>query len=385
MGKLKRELINLKNLFIKNEQKDWELLYNDRSWEFLHSVEQRPRHYAIAGIIAEYTDLFEPDNRSVNPPQIAILVDPGNEQIEYNLGMRESRSIDRINFYTTIYNAGIEIDPIEVAEVIADPQILDNYKGVVVANLVRFNTTAAQTLYNYAQSGGGLFIAGRTGIFNSAGNNNYTAFKTLLGLNSTPKDDAISYAVWSFDSGNDPLLSGLSGQQVDTGNLYYIPTTDWANEGYTELGHATAGAQPATLLAKDKTVVWFPRLDIDNDNLMIGFFQNWMALFSTISVEEETGLSLPEDFKLEQNYPNPFNPSTTIVYQLPQDGYVALRIFDVLGQEVRTLVDENQPAGSHSAVWNGKDSFGKEAVGGIYFLQMRAKDFVQTNKLLLLK
>lgn len=56
MGKLKRELINLKNLFIKNEQKDWELLYNDRSWEFLHSVEQRPRHYAIAGIIAEYTN-----------------------------------------------------------------------------------------------------------------------------------------------------------------------------------------------------------------------------------------------------------------------------------------------------------------------------------------
>lgn len=56
MGKLKRELINLKNLLIKNEQKDWELLYNDRSLEFLHSVDQRPRHYTIAGIIAEYID-----------------------------------------------------------------------------------------------------------------------------------------------------------------------------------------------------------------------------------------------------------------------------------------------------------------------------------------
>jgi len=56
MGRLKRELLNLKNLFIYNNQKDWEILYKDRSWEFLHFVEQRPRHYTIAGIIAEYVD-----------------------------------------------------------------------------------------------------------------------------------------------------------------------------------------------------------------------------------------------------------------------------------------------------------------------------------------
>ncbi|NIA29626.1 MAG: T9SS type A sorting domain-containing protein [Actinobacteria bacterium] len=94
---------------------------------------------------------------------------------------------------------------------------------------------------------------------------------------------------------------------------------------------------------------------------------------------------LPTDFYLEQNYPNPFNPSTTIEYQIPVSSHVVLRIFNVLGQEVRTLVDENQPVGSHSAVWNGTDSFGKKVTGGIYFFKLRAKDFVQTKKLLLLK
>ena len=102
------------------------------------------------------------------------------------------------------------------------------------------------------------------------------------------------------------------------------------------------------------------------------------------------GIETPDDavpvhFKLLQNYPNPFNPSTTIEYQIPISSHVVLRIFNVLGQEVRTLVNGNQSAGSYSAVWNGKDSFGKEVAGGIYFFQMRTKDFVQTKKLLLLK
>ncbi|MFQ6116200.1 MAG: alpha-amylase family protein, partial [bacterium] len=157
-------------------------------------------------IIAEYTDLFEPDNRSVNIPEIAILVDPKGEQVEYSLSMLKSRCVDRKDFYPTLYNAGIEIDPLETAEVIADPQILDNYIGIVVANIARLDTNVALILDNYTQSGGGLFIAGRTGIFDSVGNNDYTALKTLLGLSSMLTDDATSYATWSFDSSSDPLL-----------------------------------------------------------------------------------------------------------------------------------------------------------------------------------
>ncbi len=106
---------------------------------------------------------------------------------------------------------------------------------------------------------------------------------------------------------------------------------------------------------------------------------------SITSVGDENGSPAANEFVLKQNYPNPFNPQTTIEYQLPQPGHVALHILNVQGQEVRMVVDENQPAGSYSVVWDGKDNFGKEAAGGIYFLQMRMKEFVQTKKLLFLK
>jgi hypothetical protein len=102
------------------------------------------------------------------------------------------------------------------------------------------------------------------------------------------------------------------------------------------------------------------------------------------SVGDETGSPTPEGFKLSQNFPNPFNPSTTIEYQLAQPGHVTLRIFNVMGQEVHVLMDSNQSAGNYSVVWDGKDSFGKEVAGGIYFYRMMTKDFVQTKKLLLL-
>ena len=231
--------------------------------------------------VAKYTYLFEPANRSVHVPQIAILLDPQSEQVEYNLSDALGDNIrykDRVNFYDTLYKAGINIDPLEIAEVVVNPRLLNNYKGVVLANRAQIDTSAAQVLYNYAQSGGGLFIGGRTGIFDSAGNNDYTALKILLGLSATPTSDTDSYTTWSFELSSDPLLTGLSGLQVDTGNLYYIPGTNWVSEGYTVLGRAIGGLQPVTLLRKNKTVVWFPRLYMTNYNLMVTLFQNWLSL-----------------------------------------------------------------------------------------------------------
>jgi len=103
------------------------------------------------------------------------------------------------------------------------------------------------------------------------------------------------------------------------------------------------------------------------------------------SVQEGKGSLLPKDFYLCQNYPNPFNPQTTIEYHLPRSGHAVLRIYNMMGEQVRTLVNEKQPPGSYSVVWDGKDVLGNDAPGGIYILQMQAEDFMQTRKLLLLK
>ena len=94
---------------------------------------------------------------------------------------------------------------------------------------------------------------------------------------------------------------------------------------------------------------------------------------------------MPQAFALEANYPNPFNPSTTIGYQLPMATEVRLEIYNLMGQPVRTLVQTVEPAGYHSAMWDGRDDGGRALAGGMYFYRLQAGEFTQTRKLLLLK
>ncbi len=94
---------------------------------------------------------------------------------------------------------------------------------------------------------------------------------------------------------------------------------------------------------------------------------------------------IPEQYGLSQNYPNPFNPETTIEYQLPQAGHVSLKIYNLLGREVRTLVDQDMPAGFHRVQWDGKDAAGRKLDSGVYLYKLHAGSFAQTRKTLLLK
>jgi hypothetical protein len=95
---------------------------------------------------------------------------------------------------------------------------------------------------------------------------------------------------------------------------------------------------------------------------------------------------LPESFALHANVPNPFNPITTIAYDIPDGGAnVNITIYDIAGRRVRTLVDEHRPAGVFSVQWNGDDDRGQRVASGVYFYRMRARAFVDTKKMVLLK
>jgi hypothetical protein len=95
--------------------------------------------------------------------------------------------------------------------------------------------------------------------------------------------------------------------------------------------------------------------------------------------------ALPTTYDIAQNYPNPFNPTTTIKYQLPQVSDVKLVIYNVLGQKVRTLVNNRIEAGYHSVVWDGRNELGSAVASGIYIYRFEAGDFQKTMKLMLLK
>ena len=94
---------------------------------------------------------------------------------------------------------------------------------------------------------------------------------------------------------------------------------------------------------------------------------------------------MPTAFALSQNYPNPFNPNTEIKYQLPEGSRVVLKIYNVMGQAVVTLMDKDLKAGYYTATWDARDAGGQGVSAGIYFCTMQAGEFSQTVKMVLLK
>jgi hypothetical protein len=94
----------------------------------------------------------------------------------------------------------------------------------------------------------------------------------------------------------------------------------------------------------------------------------------------ETSASMPERFALSQNYPNPFNPSTTIRFEVPASGFVSLKVYNLLGQEVATVVNETKQAGTYEVVW---DASGQAS--GVYFYRLRSGEFAATRKLVIIR
>ena len=94
----------------------------------------------------------------------------------------------------------------------------------------------------------------------------------------------------------------------------------------------------------------------------------------------------PADFKLKQNVPNPFNPSTTIIYNVPRGGgEVTLRIYDVSGRLIKTLVNGYQTEGVKAVSWNGQNDLGQPMASGMYFYRMTAPGFTQIKKMALVR
>jgi len=138
-------------------------------------------------------------------------------------------------------------------------------------------------------------------------------------------------------------------------------------------------------------------VDFDNDTDLdiiagasgLGELYLWENLLVT-SVRRNQSKTIPEQFQLFQNYPNPFNPSTTIYYSIPELSKVVLKVYDVLGNEVATLVNEEKPAGSYEVEFPtiGGSAFGGNTYklnSGIYFFQITAGNYVDTKKMVLLK
>jgi len=102
------------------------------------------------------------------------------------------------------------------------------------------------------------------------------------------------------------------------------------------------------------------------------------SINSTTSVEDE--YNVPTTYSLEQNYPNPFNPNTKIRYSIPQSSKVVIKVFDILGNEIEALVNEEKQTGTYEITW-----YAEGLPSGIYFYRIQANNFIETKKMMLMK
>jgi hypothetical protein len=138
--------------------------------------------------------------------------------------------------------------------------------------------------------------------------------------------------------------------------------------------YSVNGPLPAPWL--DITIFWFDFAEGASEI----FARRANHLISSVEIYNEIN-----SFILEQNYPNPFNPKTNIGFRISEFGFVSLKVFDVLCNEVATLVNEERPAGSYEVELNVAQVSRPEMVSGVYFYQIRAGSFIETKKMVILK
>jgi len=196
----------------------------------------------------------------------------------------------------------------------------------------------------------------------------YDAFSLQL---SDPTIIGNEYSISFYDKSFTPYNTnvveiGLSTLSEAFGTSIYtspIPDTFWTQRTVTFTANITAGF--VTVKVVPGSYGW---THVDN-----------FVLTNTTSVNQQN-IEVSLDYNIDQNYPNPFNPSTVISYQLPVSSEVTLEVFDVLGNEVATLVNEYKVAGRYEVEFNAAT-----LPSGVYFYQLKAEEFITTKKMILLK
>ncbi len=219
-------------------------------------------------------------------------------------------------------------------------------------------------IYALAVSGTTLFAGTDNGVFVSTNNGtSWTAASTGLQANGIyPYPEISSLAVSGssvFAGANGGTPSGVY-MSTNNGTSWTMPDTGMTNYNihYTQL------------------LVWGNRLYALTES---GVWYRPLNQFGTTSVNDASN-ALPARFSLSQNYPNPFNPTTVVSYQLPVTSRVTLKVYDVLGREVASLVDAEKNAGIHSVTFDGNS-----LSSGVYFYRLQAGNFSDIKKLMLVK
>jgi photosystem II stability/assembly factor-like uncharacterized protein len=195
----------------------------------------------------------------------------------------------------------------------------------------------------------------------------------IAGTNSGVYKSPDNGTTWFYVGHNDRSIQDIL---ITSGNGIYAATSD------SGVYYSVNEGQTWTRLKSGLNHLNVTSLAIDNDGyLYVGTDGGgvYKSTETVVGLNEENVLQ-PSSFQLLQNYPNPFNPTTSIQYSVSSSQFVELRVYDVLGNEIATLVNEEKEAGYHTIDFNGSD-----LPSGVYFYRMQAGNFIETKKMILLK
>jgi len=222
--------------------------------------------------------------------------------------------------------------------------------------------------------------------------------------------EAVNDASSDFTADNEYIISSEAGEEwiISTNNLIATRENEqdslqfnW-DESFDidgdEIQYRMVGFDALSFLTmenwiKDLTLSWSIKDLVSNTDTVNVATGSWMIIATDGEYFKESNFGnpmelfingsalVPDEYSLNQNYPNPFNGSTTITYDMPENQMIMIRIFDVRGRLIRTLVNEDQNAGFKSVVWDGKNENGEKVSSGVYFYQMHASSSASSQGL----
>jgi hypothetical protein len=357
----------------------------------------------VAGVCSELYTIFcnDPDFSGISLEGNGYNMDPAEEKTIYaSSGIQNNGEILTINKTT---GTGTSIGPSlfdEVKSVAIDPNSGTLY-GIVPYNnnvdIVRVNSGGGDSYYLFNidlpfmegiafDTTGNLYGILRSGEIYTIDltDSTYTLVADAEGsfsaLTFHPETNELWVTSRSFVPPNNDAIIKIDITTGDTTIVGHTGLGKITNDIVFDEGHNLYGVIGASTETND-----FISIDVSNGvGTIVGSvgFQHILGLAyieSVTSVDYENNL-LPKQFSLKQNYPNPFNPKTTIRYEIPERSFIALKIYNLLGREVVTLVSEENDAGYYSIEFDAST-----LSSGIYFYRLQAGSFVETKKMMLLK
>jgi hypothetical protein len=317
----------------------------------------------------------------------------------------------RVNQETVF--ASTELASVESATILSVSDVPDDQGGRVYVTFARSihdtDTLRTAEMYTVERLDGGTWVG--LNSVSAYGNDVYVVEATTLADSTSETDALMTYRIIAAMEEGNFASDPMSGYSVDniapdapasvvaavSGGVVYL---EWADSDANDLDFYAVyrSTDPEFVPGEENMIGSSEDPEFADDVEELGDYYYAITTFdlhenesdpsefvnvTLLSLEDIRGL--PEVFTLHQNYPNPFNPNTQIQYALPTDANVTIAIYDLVGRQIRTLVNEQVNAGYHSTLWNATNEMGSSVSAGVYIYTITANDFRDVKKMILLK